>query len=175
MDALTILSGNTHGLRVFAVDLLKDEVLRIHGQPELLATLLGVAKLDANQIALFHTDDLEGVGLVDYLLDGGGVTEAQLEPDRLTLAAYRGYVLTLRDAAFPARPVTLNPDPRLRLLGTYAEEVAPVRFEDLPDAAAAGTITAKPAKSDARIGGMVATFVLLFLFALTGLMIWIAG
>jgi hypothetical protein len=36
-------------------------------------------------------------------------------------------------------------------------------------------ITGKPAKSDARIGGMVATFVLLFLFALTGLMIWIAG
>jgi len=34
---------------------------------------------------------------------------------------------------------------------------------------------AKKPKSDARIGGMVATLALLVLFALVGLMIWIAG
>jgi hypothetical protein len=172
---ITIPPNERHTLRVFAVALPKDEVLRIHGQAGLLAALLGVPEVDTSQIALFHTDDLEGVGMIDYLLDGGGVTEAQIATDREILAAYRGYILTARDAAFPTRPVTLRPDARLRLLGAYAEETAPVRFEDLPDVAATGLIAGKPAKSDARIGGMVATFVLVFLFALTGLMIWIAG
>jgi hypothetical protein len=172
---ITVPANEPQTLRVFAADLPKDDIARFQSQPNHIATLLGVPTIDPAQIALFHTDDLADIGLVDYLLDGGGVTEAQLAPDRLTLAAYRGYVLTLRDAAFPTRPITMHPDSRLRWLGTYAEEVAPVRFEDLPDAAAAGVITGKPAKSDARIDGMVATFVLLFLFALTGLMIWIAG
>jgi hypothetical protein len=172
---ITIAHNERHTLRIFAAGLPKDDIAYIQGQAHLLAALLGVPTIDPTQVALFHTDDLDTIGLVDYLLDGGGVTEAQLESDRAILAAYRGFILTVRDAAFPSRPVTLRLDPRLRLLGAYAEETAPVRFEDLPDAAAAGVIAAKPAKSDARIGGMVATFVLLFLFALTGLMIWIAG
>jgi hypothetical protein len=103
---ITVPANEPQTLRVFAADLPKDDIARFQSQPNHIATLLGVPTIDPAQIALFHTDDLADIGLVDYLLDGGGVTEAQLAPDRLTLAAYRGYVLTLRDAAFPTSPCT---------------------------------------------------------------------
>lgn len=172
---MVIPAALTHGLRVFAADLTPDDAARIQGQAGLLAGLLGVPQVDPAQIALFHTDDIDAVGLVDYLLDGGGVTPAQIDAGRASLAACRGYVLTVRDAAFPTRPITLRPDPRLRLLGAYAEDTSPIRFEDLPDGATTNAIPIRPPMSDARIGGMVATAALIFLFALTALVIWIAG
>lgn len=91
-------------------------------------------------------------------------------------------MLILFAAAFPQRPVTLHPDPRLTLIGTYAEDVAPIHFEPLPtaDAIADTARETEPATnpaakySNARMSGMVATAALLVMFALVALMVWLA-
>ena len=51
----------------------------------------------------------------------------------------------------------------------------PIQFETLPDAAAQGILTPRAQKySNARMSGMVATVALIVMFALVGLLIWLA-
>jgi hypothetical protein len=177
-----------HTLRVFALDMTAAEVAALRDADAVLepgqvlpylrtdaaARLLGVA-VDATQVEVFHTDDVEAIGLAAYLIEGNAVSQAQIAADADRLDAYRGYVMTIRSQAFGGQAATLRPDPKARLMGTYSEEVPPVRFDPLPSSSASGVLGGGRAPmSDARIGGMVATFVLLFLFVLTGLLIWIA-
>jgi hypothetical protein len=177
-----------HTLRVFALDMTAAEVAALRDADAVLepgqvlpylrtdaaARLLGVA-VDATQVEVFHTDDVEAIGLAAYLIEGNAVSQAQIAADADRLDAYRGYVMTIRSQAFGGQAATLRPDPKARLMGTYSEEVPPVRFDPLPTSSASGVLGGGRAPmSDARIGGMVATFVLLFLFVLTGLLIWIA-
>lgn len=184
-----IAANERHTLRVFALDLAAAEVAALRdadvvpapGQvvPPLRADaavlLLGVA-VDVAQVDVFHSDDVAAIGLAAYLIEGNAVAEAQIAADAAMLDAYEGYILTVRAQAFGGRAVVLAPAPTVRLMGTYNEEVPPVRFDALPTASAQGVLGGGRApKSDARIGGMVATFVLLFLFALTAMLIWIAG
>ncbi|MFM2390869.1 MAG: hypothetical protein RLZZ437_2424 [Pseudomonadota bacterium] len=188
-DFLIIPPNERHTLRVFALDLTLAEVAALRdmdavlhpGQvvPPLRADaaqrLLGVP-VDVAQVDVFHSDDVEAIGLAAYLIEGNAVTEAQIAADADLLDAYRGYVMAVRSQAFGGQAATLTPDPKLRLMGTYTEETPAIRFETLPAQAAKGVLAGGRApKSDARIGGMVATFVLLFLAIFTVLMIWIAG
>jgi hypothetical protein len=168
-------------------------------RPDPVAALLGVDALDPDFVEIFDLADLAGLGLSSYLATGNAIPEAQLAPDRARLDALQGPVLILFAAAFANRPVTLHPDPRLTLIGSYAEEIPPVEFEPLPDAGAKGSLgqprsdaltsghpasqtgTAQDAPpvqvqkySNARMSGMVATAALLVMFAMVSLMIWIA-
>ena len=186
---IPIPPNERHTLRVFALDMTLAEVAALRdtdavltpGQvvlplrPDAAEHLLGV-QVDVAQVDVFHSDDVEAIGLAAYLIEGNAVAETQIAADADMLDAYRGYVLAVRAQAFGGQAATLTPDPKLRLMGTYTEEAPPIRFEPLPTAAAKGVLAGgRSPKSDARIGGMVATFVLLFLAALTTLMIWIAG
>jgi hypothetical protein len=138
--------------------------------------LLGVDGVDVAQIDLFHSDDIAAIGLAAYLTEGNAVAEAQIAADAGMLDAYQGYVLTLRAQAFGGRAVVLRSDPKVTLMGTYAEEVPPVRFEAIPTASAKGVLGGgKPPMSDARMGGMVATVALIIMFGLTAFVIWFAG
>jgi hypothetical protein len=185
---IPILPNERHTLRVFALDMTAAEVAALRDADAVLepgqvlpylrtdaaARLLGVA-VDATQVEVFHSDDVEAIGLAAYLIEGNAVSQAQIAADADRLDTYRGYVLTIRSQAFGGQAATLRPDPKARLMGTYAEEVPPVKFDPLPTSSASGVLGGGRAPmSDARIGGMVATFVLLFLFVLTGLLIWIA-
>ena len=178
-----------HTLRVFALDMTLAEVAALRDTDAILTPgqvvpplrfdaaqrLLGVP-VDVAQVDVFHSDDVEAIGLAAYLTQGNAVAETQIAADAAILDAYQGYVMTVRSAAFGGQAATLTPAPQLRLMGTYTEQTPAVKFEPLPTAAATGTLTGGRApKSDARIGGMVATFVLLFLALFTTLMIWIAG
>ena len=186
---IPIPPNERHTLRVFALDMTAAEVAALRDidaplQPgqvmpylrtDAARHLLGVA-VDVTQLDLFHTDDIAAIGLAAYLTEGNAVAEAQIAADAVMLDAYEGHVLILRAQAFGGQAATLNPEPNVRLIGTYTETTPPVRFEPLPSTAATGVLTGGRAPmSDARIGGMVATFVLVFLAALTMLMIWIAG
>lgn len=173
--------------------------------PNPQAGLLGVDDVDADFVEIFDLANLAGLGLAGYLITGNGIPEAQIAPDRATLDALQGQVLILFAAAFTNHPVTLHPDPRLTLIASYAEDIPPVEFEPLPDAAAQGSLgaaksapnaqplgTANPLPapqlappdtaetppsqkySNARMSGMVATYALLVMFAMVGLMIWLA-
>ncbi len=178
-----------HTLRVFALDMTAAEVAALRdteaasepGQvvpplrPDAAARLFGVA-VDVAQVELFHSDDIAAIGLAAYLTEGNAVAEAQIAADAGMLDGYQGYVLTIRSQAFGGQAALLQPDPKATLLGTYAEEVPPVRFDPLPTPSATGVLGGgKPPMSDARIGGMVATVALIIMFGLTAFLIWFAG
>ena len=170
---LTIADSDSHRLWVFALNRTPDEIAAL-ADPA-VAALLGVAALDRAFVEIFDVADLTGLGLAGYLAKGNAIPEAQLAPDSARLDAQQGPVLILFAQALPNRPVTLHPDPRLTLIGSYAEDVPPIQFEPLPDAAAQGILTPRAQKySNARMSGMVATVALIVMFALVGLLIWLA-
>ncbi len=186
---IPIPPNERHTLRVFALDMTLPEVAALRDANALLnpgqiippmradaaQRLLG-APVDVAQVDVFHSDDVEAIGLAAYLIEGNAVAETQIAADAERLDAYRGCVLAIRSQAFGGQAAMLHPDPRLRLMGTYTEESPPVRFDPLPSQAAQGVLGGgKPPMSDARIGGMVATAALIFLFALTAFVIWFAG
>lgn len=136
---LTIPAHDRDGVRVFTAKLSPDDLHR--DKARLAAELLGDPDLDPAFIEIFDLADLSGVGLSGYLSDGLGVPEAALSADRLRLDALKGPVLILLSKALHGREVTLNPDPRLTLVATYAEERPPVHFEPLPTVTAQGALT----------------------------------
>ncbi|MEM8539000.1 MAG: hypothetical protein AAGF56_14210, partial [Pseudomonadota bacterium] len=94
------------------------------------------------------------------------------------LNAVEGHVLVVLARAFGGKAQQGTPTGPLRWIATYKEEGTGVTFAPLPaDGAKADQSdkAAKPPKSDARIGGMVATYALLAMFLLVGLMIWVGG
>ncbi|MFO1202422.1 MAG: hypothetical protein U1E58_07265 [Tabrizicola sp.] len=139
MTTLTIPAGDRHGVRVFSARLSAEELQR--DKADLLARLLGDKDLDPAFIELFDVADLAGLGLAAYLADGMGAAEASLAADQPRLDAVTGPVLILLSKALHGREVTLTPDPRLTLIGTYAEDRPPVHFQPLPSSAAEGTLT----------------------------------
>jgi hypothetical protein len=186
---LSIPPNERHTLRVFALDMTAPEFAALRDADALLepgqvlpylradaaTRLLGVA-VDVTQVEVFHSDDVEAIGLAAYLTEGNAVSQVQIAADQGMLDSYRGYVLTIRSQAFGGRAALLDPAPKARLLGTYAEEVPPVRFDPLPAGSASGVLAGgKPPMSDARMGGMVATVALILMFALTAFVIWLAG
>ncbi|MEM1236518.1 MAG: hypothetical protein AAGI10_06065, partial [Pseudomonadota bacterium] len=122
--------------------------------------------------------DLEGVGLADYLIDGHGADPADVKSDKTKLGALGGWVMVVLSKAFRGQPRELEIDPRLTLIGVYGQEG--VDWSPVPVTSAAAepySADAKPKKpmSDARISGMVATAVLLFLAAFVTTFILLAG
>lgn len=137
--SLTIPAHDRHGVRVFTARLTPEDLQR--DKARLVVELLGDPDLDPAYVELFDVADLTGVGLSGYLTEGLGVPEAALARDRLRLDSLTGPVLILLSRALHGREVTLTPDPRLTLVGTYVEDRPPVHFEPLPTAAATGTLT----------------------------------
>lgn len=139
MSTLAIPASDRHAVRVFAARLTPEDLKR--DKAGLAAELLGDPDLDPAFVELFDLADLSGLGLAGYLAEGLGVPEAVLAADRARLDAVTGPVLILLSRAQHGRAVTLSPDPRLTLVGTYTEDQPPVHFEPLPSAAAQGTLT----------------------------------
>lgn len=165
--------GDEHGLvRLFLVDIPPGEVDGFDP-----AAALGIEKLDPGQIEVFPLTDLKGLGLSGYMREGLGIAEEEIDAARLD--ALEGVVFVLRSAAFEGATLTLAPRAPLRWIGTYREETAPVSFERLPDASARGAVApeepAEKRPSDAAMSGRVAMVALLIIFALTALVLWIAG
>lgn len=142
MTAVTIPAHDRVGVRLFAAALTPDDLGR--DKARLAAELLGDPDLDPAFIEVFDLADLADVGLSDYLTEGLGVPEAAVTPDRARLDAMTGPVLILLSRALHGRALTLRPDPRLSLIGTWAEDRPPVHFEPLPSATARGTLSPDP-------------------------------
>ncbi|OZB17046.1 MAG: hypothetical protein B7X55_06930 [Rhodobacterales bacterium 34-62-10] len=185
---LTVPADEHRTIRVLAVNLpeaqvaamLRDAPPAAPGElPEIpaAAALLNWPALDTRHTALFAVRDLTGVGLTGYLTEGLGLEDAQIAPDRSRLAALDGYVLILLSRAFGGQAVTLDIPPALTLIGTYREKSAPVLFEPLPAGGAQDAPSGKMRKpvSDAAMSGRVAMAALAVMFALTALLVWMAG
>lgn len=139
MTSLTIPAHDHLGVRVFTAALTPEEMQQ--DKASLVLKLLGDPDLDATYAELFDVADLSDIGPAGYLSEGLGVPDAALAADRALLQAVEGPVLVLLSKALHGRAVTLTPDPRLKLIGTYAEDRPAVHFEPLPNAAATGVLT----------------------------------
>jgi hypothetical protein len=162
-----------HTVRVFTLAVPPDDLHRLRADPTAIAALLGLPTINPHYIDIFDMTDIAAIGLAQYLIDGNGVAQPQIQADKDRLDTIRGPVLILTSGAASG---TLTPSPQLTLIGTYAEDTPKIIFEPLPADSAKGlTGQGKPPMSDARIGGMVATVALIVLFALTALFIWIGA
>ncbi|MEC9196039.1 MAG: hypothetical protein VX974_00405 [Pseudomonadota bacterium] len=128
-------------VRVFALSL-SDADAKPYVQDNARATeLLGVDQIDPQYVEIFPVSDLEGLGLIGYLTEGQGIPDTLLAPDRSRLAALDGHVMVVMSRAFADRAVQLELDPRVTLIGSYAEDKPPVTFEPLPAEMAKGALT----------------------------------
>lgn len=171
-------------IRLFTVNLSADQIDGFRepdyeaDTPAPMNKALGVTYLDSDFVELIAISDLTGLGLAGYMVEGLGVAEADIKPHASRLNSLSGHILIVLSAAFGEFETTITPTAPLKWIGTYTEEGASVKFEPLQSEAAKGIIAepaGKPPKSDARIGGMIAMYALIAMFALVGLIIWVAG
>ncbi|WP_170474793.1 hypothetical protein [Ruegeria arenilitoris] len=120
MNDLNIAPYERGVLRLFHLDMRPEEAKFLR-EPGAVDQVLGVTGLDAEQIDIFPVSDLEDLGLYGYLLDGCGISDDQLNREKL--GAIEGWVLVVRSAAFRGREATLTLDPRVRLVGLFTEAV----------------------------------------------------
>ncbi len=144
-----------------------------------LEKALGAIIFEPADVQLIAADSLKGLGLAPFLAMGYGIdSEALSDAVGLQDATEDNFVV-IRSGAFGGANLTLAETADATLIATLAEDgPAAPKMTPLQSDAASGTLPqaeAKKPKSDARVGGMVATIALLVLFALVGLMIWIAG
>ncbi len=149
IDPLQVRPDEGNGLRLFALDVDRDERERLQtilNAAELglaagrLADLLGVQDVDATRIEIFHTDDLSGFGLFNYLIKANGLPEAALEPVRARIEALEGTVMILYSRAFHDRHETLAPAAHVTLIGAWDEALPEMEFTPLRSASAKGAI-----------------------------------
>jgi hypothetical protein len=163
-------------IRLFAIDMPSDQMDAFDAK-----VALGATSLDETFVDVFPISDLEGLGLAGYLITGGEVPEEQVDEMRVQLNAIKGHVLLVFSSAFGKDKQTLYTHSPLRHIATFFTEGTPVIFKKLPDDSAqlgTGNDENKPAKkvpSQAAMSGRIATYALLFMFAFTGLIIWIGS
>lgn len=170
-------------IRIFMANLTTEQAANFTQSPDEdtaapINRALDVTYLDSDFVELFPLSNLDGVGLAGYLTDGLGVAAEDVKPNASRLNAMSGQVLIVLSQAFGGFETTITPTAPLKWIGTYTEEGASVKFEPLPSKGAEGapgTPNGKPPKSDARVGGMIAMYALIAMFAFIGLLIWVAG
>ncbi|PUB15452.1 hypothetical protein [Yoonia sediminilitoris] len=143
--------------------------------PEGLRLLLGTDALDPNYIDTVRIKDLSSMQLVDYIQQGYDMQAAPYDVPALN--GIEGYAVLVMSAASRGQAVTLTPAPWLRHVTTLVPKAQLEVITPLSSTSAQGVIGDAPVKepkSDARIGGMVATFALIVMFLLVAVMVWVA-
>lgn len=171
-------AGEYGKLRVIALptDLAKTLAPPDGWQP--LFAALGVDYLQAADIQLVDIAALGEMTLGEFLQEAYEIAPEQLAPVAAQLQAQSGYVVLLRSGAFGGRAQQLVLQDGVHLVAFLSEPgPGPLALGPLPAAGAAGHLAgpARPTPSNAAILGRVATVALLVIFALTALMVWVAG
>ncbi|MEJ6404168.1 hypothetical protein [Yoonia sp. 2307UL14-13] len=167
---LTIPANDFGQIRIFEVrDGLPAEM------PEVLATLFGTDALDPTYVDVINIIDLSSMSLTDYIRQGYDIEIA--EHDISAVNRIEGHAILIMSSATRGEEVTLTLAPQVRHVTTYVPDAQIQVLEPLSSDGATGVIgdpPVKPAKSQARISGMIAMYVLIAMMLLVGLMIWIA-
>lgn len=172
------IPAHDHGLvRVFRVSPALQERLATTDDLGALEQALGVIIAKPQDVQLVAADTLSDVSLAQFLTMAYGVDAAALTDLQDILA---DTFVIIRSGAFGGVAVTLKDSSDAQLISTVAEDgptapaLTPLTAETAKGTAPTGKPPKKP-KSDARIGGMVATVALLLMGILVWLMIWIGG
>lgn len=138
-----------------------------------LLAVLGPVVLDTTYVDVIAAGDLP---LDQLIRDGYDLTltddQAQL------LRALSGCVIVVMSRAFGGQAVALTLPRTTQLVMVLRDPARLDAPRALTSAGASGDLNGpaiKTPKSDARIGGMVATAALIVMFALVGLMVWVGG
>ena len=175
---LLVPAGEYGKLRVIALPTDLAHRLAPPADWQLLFAALGVDYLQAADIQLVDIAALGDMTLGDFLQDAYEIGPEQLAPVAAQIQAQSGYVVLLRSGAFGGRAQQMVLQDGVRLVAFLSEPgPGPLAFGPLPAAGAAGHLAGptRPIPSNAAILGRVATVALLVIFALTALMVWVAG
>jgi len=189
-ETLAVPPGAFRVIWVFELDLPEAEVkpmlAEAEGREDALAPILaalGVPGLAPGGVEVFQAGAFEGYGLSRYLTEGAGMEGEGVAAEAARLDALRGPVVLVHSAALPDGARQLQAVAPLRLVGRFAENLdlsvrtppaADSAHPAVPDPQPEAETERKP-PSEAAQSGKVATLALVVLFALVGLMIWMAG
>lgn len=165
-------------VRVFQLAYQLDSEIAPKDDYDRLGQALGAKIVTEKDVQIVHETALHDLGLAQFLMLGYGITEAEIAPQMDMLNSLKGSFAIIRSGAFGDQGATLNTNGDAKLVATFTEEgAAPPALTPLTSDSSQGTLTppTKAPKSDARIGGMVATVVLLLMGIFVWLMIWIGG
>ena len=183
MDSFEVKSGETGVVRLFLVDLEPAE-LRLIQSPRgdmpptgaALGALVGLDWVDPAYAELFDMRDLDGMGLPNFLLQGAGVSDAQVEEARVLLEQVEGVVLILYSGAFRGEAAQLAPAGITQFLREFREEKTDVHFERLPGASASGQVappTTEPKTKNPHITLLLALLLLPLVVLAIGGILWV--
>ncbi|GHG84581.1 hypothetical protein [Pseudodonghicola xiamenensis] len=172
-DPLSIAAGEHGVTRVFALEM-RPEQAAFQREPGAAEQMLGLEGLDHEQIDVIRLADLEDMGLAGYLLDGCGIPEDQIAPDRDRLRALTGWVMVVRSRAFGGHAGRIAPAPGVTLIAAYHDPGTDWSAEPLHARSAepysAPRISPRAARDRARrIGATLFGIVM----ALIALMMWL--
>ena len=174
-DPLTVPAGETGVVRVFSLEVDDDTAQTLRTDDGLLPPMLGLHAIDADHVEVVPVSDLAGVGMVTYLVEGQGISEADLSKDIAALEALTGHVAVIRSSAIVDRPAQLAPGPELTFVAAFSEERPEFAPRDLTSEAARPYSGAAP-QDDGRPGRSLRTgsaLVALMLILVLGLIWWI--
>jgi hypothetical protein len=139
-----------------------------------LGDALGVTPYpEQDGVEIFDLGTLKDYGFSRYLSEANGL---ELEGDTAMLDALTGHVALVFDTALSSNQTQFAPQAPLKLIGRYAPDMDIAPMTDLESDSAQGQLPeGRPPMSPARISGMVATAVLLFLAVFVVLFVWIAS
>lgn len=180
-DPLDIKTAPYRSVWIFSIDLPDGEIDAFYHEAHTenainwpLGKALGIHPYpDHDFVEVFDLEGLQSIGFSNYLIDGNGL---DIGDDAALLDSLTGHVLLVFAQGVENDQTAFVPQAPLKLIGRYSQSPQKLELNSLTSEAAKGQLPqGKPPKSDARIGGMVATFVLIFLFIFVGLFVWIGG
>ncbi len=158
-DPLSVSPHEYGTVRVFTSALDPEDASAI--TPQNVHRLLGEdVTLVAEKVEVVPTRALDGLGLTDYLSEGYGVADKDLDGRRAQLDAVSGLVVLLPASAFGGREQNLDPHPSMRFLGVFREEVSepPLRMpqpESAKGTLASGTGSSRATATRGRRGSWI--------------------
>ena len=169
------IPADDHGrIRIFQVAPPGPEGLLDKTAPALRAAL-GTDALNPDFVDVFDTASLGEMGLIDYLSQGYDISPDVA--DRVLLEGLRGLVILVMSRATGGAEVKLTLAPGVTHVTTCGDGARLAVPDRIDSDAAQGVIGDAPGKapSDAAVSGRIAMIALLVLFALVGVMLWVAA
>lgn len=172
-EGLAVPAAELGVVRVFALDRADPVLVAILPPHPVdgghLAPLLGLARIDDEDVERITIKDLGDMALSDLLAIGHDIRAEDLEPARARLDAATGQVLLIHSRAFGGQAAQLAPAPGLHFLGAFRRmdaPPAPLTLAPAPRDEALPPPPATAAPQGSRGWAMAVLFLALFLLGL---------